>query len=71
MAQTWRVEVLNDGALNLLRDMELMHLIRLSSEKSAPKRPGKDLIAKYKGALTAPSMDETDRQLKELREGWE
>ncbi len=59
MAQTWRVEVLNDGALNLLRDMELMRLIKLSSDRPAQKRSGKDLIAKYKGVAggTAAGRD--------------
>lgn len=71
MAQIWRVEVLNDGALNLLRDMELMRLIRLSTDRPAQQRSGKDLVPKYKGALAAQPLTETDKQLKELREGWE
>jgi hypothetical protein len=67
MAQTWRVEVLNDGVLNLLRDMELMRLIKLSSDRPTQERSGKDLIAKYKGSLAAQPLAETDQQLKELR----
>jgi hypothetical protein len=71
MARTYHVELLNEGVLNLLRDMELMKLIKLTAQSTERKIPGKRLVSKYKGALSSKSLEDTDSQLRELRDGWE
>ena len=68
--QTVTIDIINNKALKLLQDMELLQLIRL-------RKDGKNSEAeihwenKYKGALSKQSVSEIDQQLKDLRNGWE
>lgn len=65
--QTLKVDIINDKALSLLKDLELLQLIRLHDEEiSSPID-----YSKYKGAMTKESVVEVDDQLQNLREGWE
>lgn len=66
---TVTVDIINEKAMKLLEDMELLQLIRLHTD--AKENSNKDWIAKYKGAMTKQPLPEVDAQLKELREGWE
>ncbi|MEX2569223.1 MAG: hypothetical protein WD431_24980 [Cyclobacteriaceae bacterium] len=68
--RTITIDIINEKALNLLRDLELLKLIRLRKEK-----PGEitDTIdwSKYKGAMSKQPLNEIDQQLNELRSEWE
>ena len=68
---TVTIDILNEKALNLLRDLELLKLIRLRKEKEETNVNGINLVAKYKGAMTRQSLDDIDQQLKHLRNEWE
>jgi hypothetical protein len=68
MNQNITIEVIDKGALSLLKGMENIRLIRLSP-KSMPKK--NNLVKKYRGAMTKQSTIEIDNQLDELRKEWE
>jgi len=61
------IEIINDGAMNLLRDMEHLRLIRVSNKELVKKTNWN----KYKGAMTKQSIEIIDEQLNELRSAWE
>jgi hypothetical protein len=67
--QTVIIDILNNKAVKLLQDLELLQLIRMRKEKTQPAAT--DWIAKYKGAMTKQSLTDIDRQLNELRNEWE
>ena len=63
------IDIINEKVINLLRDLELLKLIRLRKDQS-------EQIAKidwlhYKGAMTKQPLDSVDQQLNELRSEWE
>lgn len=65
--QTIKVDIINDKALSLLKDLELLDLIRLHDEEiSIPVN-----LSKYKGAMTKQPVNEIDEQLQNLRNSWE
>ncbi len=68
---TVTIDILNEKALNLLQDLELLKLIRLRKGKEESNISGINLIAKYKGAMTRQPINEIDQQLKDLRNEWE
>lgn len=67
---TVTIDILNEKALNLLQDLELLKLIRLRKGKEESNISGINLIAKYKGAMTRQPINEIDQQLKDLRNEW-
>jgi len=69
--KTITIDLLNDKALNLLKDLELLKIIRLRKEKIEHTAPSGNLIEKYKGAMTKQPVEEIDQQLKDLRNEWE
>lgn len=69
--KTVTLDILNDKAMNLLKDLESLKLVRVRRQSSTDKELKKDLIAKYKGAMTPQSKEEIDRQLQDLRNEWE
>jgi len=69
--RTITIDVLNEKALNLLRDLELLKLIRLHENANAEDLVSPTNIAKYKGAMKKQSLNEIDNQLNELRNAWE
>lgn len=69
--KTVTLDILNDKAMNLLKDLESLKLVRVHRQSSTDKELKKDLIAKYKGAITPQNKDEIDRQLQDLRNEWE
>ena len=68
--QTITIDIINNKALRLLQDLELLQLIRMRKEKTQPAA-ATDWAAKYKGAMTKQPLTDIDNQLKELRNGWE
>ncbi|MBN9381060.1 MAG: hypothetical protein J0H74_09850 [Chitinophagaceae bacterium] len=68
---TVTIDILNEKALNLLRDLELLKLIRVRKGKGESNVNGINLVKKYKGAMTRQPLNEIDQQLKDLRNEWE
>lgn len=68
--QTVTIDIINDKAVNLLRDLELLQLIRLRKEKPKKSSATKNAIT-YKGAMQKQSLSDIDRQLNDLRTAWE
>jgi hypothetical protein len=66
--QTITIDIINDKAMNLLKDMELLKLIRL---REVQKLNQSNWASKYKGAITKQVLSDVDDQLKELRNEWE
>jgi hypothetical protein len=67
MIQTVTIDIINENALRLLKELEQLQLIRMHRETTSSA----DFIAKYKGAMTKQSHSEIDNQLRELRNEWE
>lgn len=61
------IDILNDKALDLLRDLELLKIIRLRKTKNEPKDMTNDLVAKYKGSMSKQPLIEVNEQLNALR----
>ena len=66
--QTITIDIINDKALNLLKDMELLQLIRLREEHKINQS---SWASKYKGAIAKQVLVDVENQLKELRNEWE
>ncbi|MEZ4891530.1 MAG: hypothetical protein R3A50_00480 [Saprospiraceae bacterium] len=67
--RTVTVDILNEKALNLLKDLELLKLIRVRKDKTA--REKKINWQKFKGSMTKQSLDQIDQKLSEMRNEWE
>lgn len=68
--RTITIDIINEKAINLLQDLELLKLIRLRKDTTEQKQPKKDWID-YKGAMSKQPIDNIDNQLKELRNEWD
>lgn len=68
--QTITIDILNNNAVRLLQDLELLKLIRMHKEKTQPATQT-NWIAKYKGAMTKQPLTDINNQLNELRNEWE
>ncbi len=68
--QTVTIDILNNKALKLLQDLELLQLIRMRREKTQPAT-SVNWATKYKGAMTKQPLTDIDNQLNELRNEWE
>ena len=68
--QTVTIDILNNKAVKLLQDLELLQLIRMRREKTQPAT-AINWVAKYKGAMTKQPLTDIDNQLNELRNEWE
>lgn len=69
MIRSITIDIINEQALKLLKELELLKLIRVRDEKAHGTSP--NWAKKYKGAMTKQSTDEIDGQLNELRNSWE
>lgn len=67
--QTLTIDIINNKALKLLQDLELLQLIRV--RRGELSTPSGNRLAQYKGAMTKQPLNEVDYQLSELRNGWE
>lgn len=68
--RTIRIDIINEKVLNLLRDLELLKLIRLRNDSPEEKIADIDW-SKYIGAMAKQPLNEIDQQLKGLRNEWE
>ncbi|MEM9339268.1 MAG: hypothetical protein AAGA66_11105 [Bacteroidota bacterium] len=66
--RTITIDIINEKAIHLLQDLELLKLIRLRKENTSKERTD---WGKYKGAMSKQSISEVDQQLNELRNEWE
>jgi hypothetical protein len=69
MIRTITIDIINEKALKLLQDLELLKLIRVRKEKEQPASI--NWAERYKGAMTKQSISDIDNQLNDLRNGWE
>lgn len=69
MIKTITIDVINDKAMKLLQDLELLQLIRMRKEKVQPAPV--NWAQQYKGAMSKQPLTDIDNQLNELRNGWE
>lgn len=67
--KTITIDIINENAIRLLQDLELLKLIRLRKEKAQTEPPVN--WGRYKGAMTKQPINEIDQQLNELRNEWE
>jgi len=66
--KTITVDILQDEALNLLKDLEAMNIIRVHNDNQEESSySGKLMSEKYKGAISKQSREEIDKQLDDLR----
>jgi hypothetical protein len=64
---TLTIDILNEKALNLLKDLEQLKIIRVRKEKKVMNSSSENLIVKYKGSMTAQPRNEINKQLDDLR----
>ncbi len=68
--QTVTIDIINEKALSLLKNLEGLKLIRIRKNSAEPK-DSINRITKYKGAMQKESIEDIDNQLNELRGSWE
>jgi hypothetical protein len=68
--QTVTVDLLNEYAINLLKDLEVLRLIRVRKERTESKKDATNLVAKYKGAMSKQPLQEINQQLNDIRNEW-
>lgn len=69
MLRTITIDIINEKAIKLLQDLELLKLIRVRKDKALPASI--NWAERYKGAMTKQPISDIDNQLNELRNGWE
>ncbi len=67
--RTVTIEIINEKALNLLRDLELLKLIRFRKDNTEHTTTINWLD--YKGAMSKQPLSIIDQQLNDLRNEWE
>lgn len=65
---TLLIELTNPKALNLLQDLEDLHLIRVLSKDNLPKTKLSTLL---RGSISAKVADEFNESVRKSREEWE
>jgi len=68
MIQTVTIDIINDKAMKLLQDLELLQLIRMRKDKVASNV---NWASHYKGAMSRQPVTDIDKQLNRLRNEWE
>ena len=67
--RTVTVDIINEKALHLLKNLEGLQLIRLRRSEEKPTQSVNWL--KYKGAMSKQTIEDIDKQINELRDSWE
>jgi hypothetical protein len=68
MIKTVTIDIINDKAMKLLKDLELLQLIRVRKDKTPVVN---NWTERYKGAMSKQPLIDIENQLNELRNGWE
>jgi hypothetical protein len=63
------IEVMNDQALTLIKDLEALDLIEIRKDFTSEDKPAD--IRSYKGKMKQQPLLIVEEQLQELRNGWE
>ncbi len=71
MIKTVTIDIINDKAIKLLQDLELLQLIHVHKEKQQSVVEPNWKASKYKGAMQKQSLIEIENQLNDLRNAWE
>jgi hypothetical protein len=69
--RTITLDILKDEAMNLLKDLEALKIIRIQSYDEAVHVLPVNLASKYSGAMSKQSPEEIDRELNDLRNEWD
>jgi hypothetical protein len=69
MIQTVTIDIINENAMKLLQDLELLQLIRVHKEKDISEKI--NWSSKYKGSVSKQSLSDIDDQLNQLRNQWQ
>ncbi len=64
--QTLTIDILNEKAMKLLKDLENLKLIRVRKKAPAAKKTV-NWVEKYNGTMKKEPLNDIDAQLKELR----
>ena len=65
--KTITIDIIDNDAMKLLEDLELLNLIRLHNEKTESSTTV-NTFEKYKGAITKQPLTEIETQLNQLRD---
>ena len=68
--QTIIIDILNEKAVILLKDLESLQLIKLRLGNTESSQTPINKWDQYKGAMTKQPLAEVDKQLADLREEW-
>jgi hypothetical protein len=68
---TITLDILDNKALNLLKDLESLKVIRLHHPNEDNSKSATARIRSYKGLMTKQSPEEIDKQLDDLRNEWD
>jgi len=69
--RTVTLDILDDKALNLLKDLESLNVIRLHSIEEDRQKEAIDRIKKLEGLMSKQPIDEINRQLNDLHNEWD
>ena len=64
---TITLDILDEKAINLLKDLESLKIIRLHETNEADIITPAKSVKKYKGLMTQQSVEEIEKQLSDLR----
>ena len=68
--KTLTLDILDDKAINLLKDLEALNIIKLHDNSDKIIAPLSNLAAKYSGAMTKQPIEEINKQLDDMRNEW-
>lgn len=68
MIQTVTIEIINEKAIKLLQDLEVLELIRMRKENYPSDT---NWSKRYKGAMSKQPIAEINNQLNQLRNEWQ
>ena len=67
------IELTNQGAASLLRELEALHLIRVVKENITPAeadQPATKLSTKYRGMIDQTQGEHLNKHIKQMRSEW-
>lgn len=70
MIQTLTIDIINEKALNLIKDLENLKLLRVRKD-STIRSEKINWTLKYKGSMNKQHLVDIDTQLNELRNSWD
>ena len=68
---TVTLDILNDKAMDLLKDLEELKVIRLHHDEETNRILAINRIKSYKGLMTKQTIEEIDKQIDDLRNEWD